>query len=110
MPNKKLNFKYIKPNNFKTSLINGAIGGITHQGLLDIKFYVETHAHPEQTELEINEEGFLVNDNTNKPDYSIRSIEFEALIDEHTTRAVYEWLGKKLEEFKKIKGEVKDHG
>lgn len=111
MSNQKIEFRYTKAYDHKTSIVTGVYGGITNQGLIDTNYFIEKVPLPEKTEIEIDSGGKLVTPESQQRTYQERIVVFETLMDLHTAKSVHQWLGNKIkdleEAIKKSSNEIK---
>ncbi len=97
---KTIQFDYIKTNNYKECLIDGAHGGITPSGKVQISFYNERPPIPKSIVHEITDDGKLGKEVSRESrDAIVRNVELTAYLDPKAAIALHSWLGKQLEHF-----------
>lgn len=100
-------------HNIKSSLyrqvhIDGAHGGITPTGFINVNFFSQRGAIPKGTEFEINEEGEISNpikDINDSKQGIVREFEFGTYMDINTCISIRDFLERKIEEYKSISKE-----
>jgi len=95
----------IKNNGFRQIHVDGAQGGITPTGLININFYSQRNAIPKGTEFKLTPKGELgavIRDIDDSKVGIVREFEFGAYMDVYTCVALKEFLEKKIEEFNQI--------
>lgn len=93
----------IKSSGFRQIHVDGAHGGITPTGMININFFSHRNAIPKGTEFEINENGSLGNPIQDFDDSKVglvREFEFGTYMDLNTCINLRDFLDKKIEEFK----------
>ncbi|MCB9425526.1 MAG: hypothetical protein H6584_00650 [Flavobacteriales bacterium] len=106
--NKKTNSVII--HNIKNSLyrqvhVDGAHGGITPNGFINVNFFSQRGVIPKGTEFELNEEGQItkaIKDIDDSKQGIVREFEFGAYMDINTCISIKEFLERKIEEYKSI--------
>ena len=99
MNKRKIDIKYVKSHDYKASLSTGVYGGITVNGLININFFVDRVIIPSHQEFEVDENGTVLNQISEKKDGdSLREVQYGALLDLNTAKLVVDWLGKKIKE------------
>jgi hypothetical protein len=99
MANKKVKIKYIKSNDFKTSLSTGVYGGITNNGLINMNFFVDRVIIPTHEQYEVNENGVVQgHPEIVKDGDLIREVQYGGLFDLSTAKIVQTWLNQKIKE------------
>lgn len=106
--NKQLNS--ITIHNIKNSLyrqvhVDGAHGGITPSGFINVNFFSQRGAIPKGTEFEVNSGGQITNpikDIDDSKQGIIREFEFGTYMDINTCISIKEFLERKIEEYKSI--------
>lgn len=94
----EVTFHYIKSNYFRVAHADGAWGGITPRGLIQINFYSERQPIAKQTfhTIEGDRLGPEIADRRIVRDGPVREIEFGAVMDLSTAKLVREWLDDKI--------------
>ncbi len=99
----KITVKYRKSDDFKSSLINGAYGGISNAGYINVNFYFDSPFLPETEEVELDDSGKIIEQKVNKHEgYIDREILFCINMDLGTAKSVHEWIGRKISELEGI--------
>lgn len=106
--NKKSNSVTI--HNIKNSLyrqvhIDGAHGGITPTGFINVNFFSQRGVIPKGTEFEVNDEGQItrpIKDIEDSKHGIVREFEFGTYMDINTCISIKEFLDRKIEEYKSI--------
>lgn len=99
-------FDYEKAAQFRTVHADGAIGGITPRGYIQVAFYVERAPIPQVVVHEIREDGTLageiLSERVVRKDV-FRQLEVDVIMDQQAAEALLEWLTKKVDDLKRIK-------
>lgn len=93
-------------NNFRELHVDGAYGGVTPKGLININFYAERLSIPKGSEFEIeNETNKLkkLSDHDGSKEGIIREFETGVYMTPETAKELYDWLGEHLKSIKKHK-------
>ena len=107
---KKKQSNSITIHNIKNSLyrqvhIDGAHGGITPNGFINVNFFSQRGVIPKGTEFEINEEGQIkrpIKDIEESKQGIVREFEFGTYMDINTCISIKEFLERKIEEYNSI--------
>lgn len=101
----KLTFHYIKSPQYRVSHADGAHGGITPPGKIQMNFYSERTPIPQTTFHEINEDrslgAELEKERIGKTGI-IREIDTTIIIDINTAKNLVEWLNQKIQTIEAI--------
>ena len=107
----KVQFHYIKGPNYHEVMCNGAIGGMTPQGLLWVGLYAERGSLPRVVEYDVDvEEGSTTvqfNERGSKPSRTearpgiVRHVEVSAYMNMEAAERIHKWLGDRIAEQKK---------
>lgn len=106
-----LKINYIKTNNYRSYYVDGAHGGLTPKLKLYMDLFIDRNITPRIIEHKIDGNGNLQNEGRiiEAKEGTAREIECGLVMDMDTARSIYEWLGKKIEEYdqivQKIQGE-----
>jgi len=104
----KITYHYQKTTSYRSIYVDGAHGGLTNKGHLQMSFYLERHPIPKTQDFSISKGvTTLIKQDSKKG--VIRELECSLLMDYNTMRSVHEWMGQKIEEFNilfKIKKDV----
>lgn len=106
--NNKLNS--ITINNVKSSLyrqvhIDGAHGGITPTGFINVNFFSQRGVIPKGTEFEINNQGQIlrpIKDIDDSKEGIVREFEFGTYMDINTCISIKEFLERKIKEHESV--------
>ncbi len=85
--------------------VDGAFGGVTPRGFINLSFYAERQPIPKSTDIEITDEGLLGEAVVNSKDSKqgiLREFEFGIYMDVHTAKSVLEFLKTKIEDLEQI--------
>lgn len=96
----------VKSSSYRQIHVDGASGGITPSGNLNLSFYGERAAIPKGTEYELSDEGKIVKSVANvdgSKDGIIREYEFGAYLSLEVCESLKRYLEGKIEELKKLK-------
>lgn len=108
MDNKKqksLTIHNIKSGGFRQIHVDGAHGGVTPTGLININFYSQRSAIPKGTEFKLDKNkqlGDVVKNIEGSKDGIVREFEFGTYMDIHTCKSLRDFLNKKIEELENI--------
>ena len=93
----EVQFHYIKSNHFRVIHADGAFGGVTARGYVQVAFYSERRAIPRVIGLVRDAEtGSLEEKVIDTREGWVREVEVDVLLDERTTEELVEWLQDKL--------------
>ncbi len=99
---KTITIHNIKSGNFRQFFVNGAYGGLTPQGYLNLNFYSERNPIPKGTVYELDENNVLGNEIENLTDSkegAIREFEIGVFMDIDTCVKLRDYLTQKIEQF-----------
>lgn len=107
---KSKKIKTITIHNIKNSLyrqihIDGAQGGITPNGFININFFSQRNSIPKGTEFEIDEKGQItqpVRDLEDSKKGIVREFEFGTYMDIHTCISLKDFLERKIDEYNNL--------
>ena len=106
-------FHWIKSNAFRVIHAEGAHGGITPNGKIQMALFNERQPIPQQTSHEVekaSDGSFKVGDEMRDERVSrngiVREVEVEILMDPKTARLVCDWLEKQLVTLEKLEKEL----
>lgn len=92
---RKIRFDYIKSNLFRVIHADGAHGGVTTNGLIQMAVYSERLPIPQSTVHELKADGTLseeIRDERVARQAIIREVEVEVLLNSATAKALLKWL------------------
>jgi hypothetical protein len=98
----KISFDFIKSNLFRVIHADGAWGGITPQGKIDLSIYSERVAIPQKVVHAVNPDGSLggeIRTERVTRDAIVRELEVEIIMDVSTAQALCAWLQQKISDF-----------
>lgn len=100
---KSIKIKYIKANDFKTSLATGVYGGVTGNGLINVNFFTDRAVIPDFQEVEIDDKGRTTGlpKDTRDSD-AVREVQSGIMMDVNTAKVVVAWLDSKIEEHERL--------
>jgi hypothetical protein len=100
---------YIKSNSFRVLHADGAFGGVTGHGFVQIGFYSERGPFPTRTELEVDEDGTVIDERIiERRQGLLRELEASVVMDLKTAESVHDWLGDKIDQLRAALGEDGD--
>ena len=95
----------IKNSGFRQIHIDGAQGGITPNGFINLNFYSQRIVIPKGTEFSVKENGELgevISDISDSKSGIVREFEFGTYMDINTCISLKMFLEKKIEEFNEL--------
>ena len=107
----QIHFDFIKSNHFRVVHVDGAWGGLTPNGHVNMVLYSERPPIPKQMTHQVNPDGAmkeikelrLVRDTT-----AIREVEVSAIMPAVVARALRDWLTERLIQLDEIKKKISD--
>jgi len=99
-------FYYLKTPDYRIVHVDGAIGGVTPQGNIQVSVYAEHAAIPQKAVFHVTEDGALgdeIVDQRVARDGLIREMSVSLVMTETATREFIEFLNRKLEDLSNIK-------
>ncbi len=98
MENNRIEFHYLKSNDFRTVHADGAFGGPTPQGGLFVSFYVERPPIPQRMKFVVAEDGKLQTEvERESKSGMIREIDCGVSMSLATAKALKDWLESQIE-------------
>jgi hypothetical protein len=98
-------FRYVKSFDFKTVTVNGAHGGVTLAGDINLNFYTDTVELPKLTTHKVSPMGEVLGADVIDPKpEAIREVCFGIKMDITTAKSVALWLNAKIEAAEKQVG------
>ncbi len=100
-----LGIHYLKSSLYRTVHADGAYGGVTPKGLLDVSFYSERRPIPSYVVHHVQPNGSLgteIRENRISKDGIIRDLEVGIMLDLDTGRSLLAWLQLKVAELERI--------
>ena len=103
-PPSELTFHYIKSNQFRVTHADGAIGGPTPRGLIQINFYSERMPIPTQTVQPVTEGklGEEIKERRVSKEGVIRELEVGVIVDLSAAKTLLKWLGEKIDNLEQV--------
>lgn len=102
---KTIKFDYIKGNYFRVVHVDGAVGGISPRGDINMGIWNERWPIPKQTTFELAEGGKvqkeIVEERISR-DALIREVEVELVMSVEVAKTLCKWLNEKIEAATKI--------
>lgn len=96
-------------NNFHELHVDGAFGGITPRGLLNINFYAERLPIPKATDFKVtNNKLENIGDSADSKKGIIREFEVGIYMTIDAAKQLHKWLEDNIDKFNKLKGENND--
>jgi len=103
----KINFDYIKSNQFRVIRVDGAHGGIAPNGhTIQMALFSERAPIPKRETYKLEQGKLGERTAVEQRDALIREVEIEALVDLNTARRIVNWLQDKIDMAEKLKKEV----
>jgi hypothetical protein len=99
-PPSKLPIHYIKSNHYRVIHVDGAHGGVTLRGLIEVNLYSERATIPQTTALQVHPDGRIgeeIKSEIVSRSGLIREVEVGAVMDLATARALLVWLQDKID-------------
>ena len=103
----EVSFHYIKSNLFRVVHVDGAIGGASPRGLIQINFYSERQPIPKQTVHALVDDklGEEIRERRISRDGIVREIEVGAMLDLNGAMSLYVWLEEHIKILQSVKSE-----
>jgi len=93
----EVTYNYIKSRSFRVIHVDGAWGGFSPQGRIQMAVYSERPAIPQITVNRVEPDGKLGAELRREGKHGVvREVEANLVMDEQTAKAVYDWLGERL--------------
>ena len=103
----KINFDYIKSNQFRVVRVDGAHGGIAPNGhTIQMALFSERAPIPKRETYKLEQGKLGERTAVEQRDALIREVEIEALVDLNTARRIVNWLQDKSDMAAKLKKQV----
>lgn len=104
----QIEYHLIKGNNFRVIHVDGGVGGITPRGFVHIALYNERNAIPKVMVSDLIPGGGVSEERTEQvlgePNIGVvRELEVDLIFNEQTAREIYDWLGRKIEDYDRAK-------
>jgi hypothetical protein len=105
MKPREITYEYRYAIDYRPEIINGIWGGLSPRGLIEMNFFTEHRDLPTKTTHLINEGGKLEGATVRREPESnimIRVFKQGVMVDLPTAESIYNWLGEKIEQLKKL--------
>lgn len=105
MDKQTIKFKYIFTPDYNPKYVNGAYGGVSPQGEINVNFYLERRGLPKYHEFFVDEKGKLTEKSIEPADHQhsmVRVVENGVTLSLAGAKNIHEWLGKKIVELEKL--------
>ena len=104
---RKINFRYIFPEDYNPVYCNGAYGGVSSHGEIVANFFLERMPLPNVLTDEVNPDGSLNGVIATDPDdlneTIIRYVSTGLILSESSAKSIHKWLGKQIQELENRK-------
>ena|SRR5436190_23367808 len=111
-PDRKFKFHFVKSNFYRVIHVDGAWGGMSPKGNIQISVFNERTPIPREVTHEMIAEGDhyslgkeVASERVGK-DGVVREVEADLVLSIDTAEGLYHWLGNKLKEIKALKGDA----
>ena len=107
----RIHYDYLKSNQFRVLHVDGAWGGLTPTGLVNMVLYSERPPIPRQTTHDVAEDGSLseVEELRDVRDaVAVRDMEVAAIMHPRVAAQLRDWLDAKVKEWDAIRAAVKE--
>lgn len=107
----KIGFHFLKSNQYRTVHADGAFGGLTPRGYIDVNFFSERKPIPNFTSHELGADGTVGPENTAErisKDGIIREVEVGVILDLEGARSLIKWLADKVNTLEALTNSKKD--
>ena len=101
LPN-EIKFDYIKSNQFRVIHVDGAHGGISPKGLIQMAFFSERAPIPKRETYALEQGKLGKCKKVEQREAIVREVEVETLIDLQVAKAINLWLGEKIDQAEKL--------
>lgn len=93
----KIKGKFKYDDNYKIKFVNGAFGGTTPKGEIEINFYFEDASLPENYDITISDEGRIGKMEINEPEEPFtRYVESGVIMTLDVAKSIHKWLGENI--------------
>jgi hypothetical protein len=95
----------VKNSNYRQVHVDGAHGGITPSGYINLNFYSQRGAIPRGTKFEVSKDGQIgkmIENIENSKEGIVREFEFGVYMDLNTCESLKEFLELKIKEYKSV--------
>ncbi len=105
-----IKFKYICSPLYNPVYINGAYGGVSPQGEINVNFYLERKGLPKYHEFYVDNKGKMTEKSIIPEDHKmsmVRVVETGITMNLRGAKGVHKWLGAKIKELEQLEEEAK---
>ena len=94
---KSVRFHYLKSSQFRVILAEGAIGGITPNGMVHMALFNERAAIPREMVHSVNADGTLGTETAREgKEGVVREMEVDVMLSPTSARLLHTWLGEQI--------------
>jgi len=94
----EIKFDYIKSNQFRVIHVDGAHGGVSPKGLIQMAFFSERAPIPKRETYSLEQGKLGQRKKVEQRDAIVREVEVETLIDLQVAKVIVQWLGEKIKQ------------
>lgn len=98
----EINFDYIKSNQFRVIHVDGAHGGVSPKGLIQMAFFSERLPIPKQETYALEQGKLGKRKKVKQRTALIREVEVETLIDLQVAKVLVKWLAERIEQAERL--------
>jgi hypothetical protein len=105
MANRKVSFHNKISSNYRELHVDGAFGGVTTRGYINLSFYAERAPIPKSTDFELTEDntvGNLIGHSEDSKTGILREFEFGIYMDLNAARTLAEFINNKVADLEKL--------
>ena len=102
----QVRYHFIKSNAFRVFYVDGAHGGITPKGQIQIALFNERHPIPQQIVHKLDADGSLgdvIAEETVGRQGIVREVEAEAIMTLETAKSLIAWLSRSVKQLEKLR-------
>ena len=99
---KQLTFDYLKSNYFRVIHADGAVGGVTPSGNIQVNFWSQRNPIPQQVVHAMSESGLGVELSRTQRAAIVRELEAGVVFDVTTAISIRDWLSRHIENAKLV--------
>lgn len=98
----EVKFDYIKSNQFRVIHVDGAHGGVSPKGLIQMAFFSERAPIPTSETYSLEQGKLGQRKEVEQRDAIVREVEVETLIDLQVAKVIVQWLGERINQAEKL--------
>ena len=98
----EINFDYIKSNQFRVIHVDGAHGGVSPKGLIQMAFFNERAPIPTRETYALEQGKLGKRKKVEQREAIVREVEVETLIDLQVARVIVQWLREKIDQAERL--------